>query len=419
MTPSLRAKGGYVYPETILAENIDNETSRIPLIDVSEFPTIGMLKIGIELIQYSNVDYVNNIIYGIRGYYDSHITIHNTDGYDGYYYEDPVVRLFAGFEDQNSIVISTEPRFEYPEFPYTEADGYRQVIKDILTTDLIASDESTETIPEYDYTGYHQTSIVDYFSGNCIGSYAGGEYGCSDGYKIRGLNIQTVNNQRQEMLLNITGEPVVLLKRLWTGIKCNCYRSNQEYNEGRCPTCFSTSFVGGYQQFYNPKRSDGRILVRFDATVEDLAPKPIGLEQSFTPNCWTTVTPAIKDRDVIIRFDQDGVEEFRYEIINVTRNKLLFSLSGGQKFAVYRVDKTDTIYQWRAFNNTANEPYKTNTTLGILRGYGPHTHEIVLNEGIININLINETTAVMAGHNHPIIDGVVQEVLGHTHEIIL
>ena len=62
MTPSLRAKGGYVYPETILAENIDTETSRIPLIDVSEFPTIGMLKIGIELIQYSNVDYVNNII---------------------------------------------------------------------------------------------------------------------------------------------------------------------------------------------------------------------------------------------------------------------------------------------------------------------------------------------------------------------
>jgi hypothetical protein len=183
--------------------------------------------------------------------------------------------------------------------------------------------------------------------------------------------------------------------------------------------CFSTSFVGGYEQYYNPKRNDSRILVRFDATVDDLPARPMGLEQSFAPNCWTTVSPTIKDRDVIIRFNQDETEEFRYEVLNVTRNKLFFSLSGGQKFAVYRVDKTDPIYQWRAFRNTTNVPYKTNTSLGVLRGYGPHTHEIVLNETINNINLINQTTAVMAGHNHPIINGIIQEVLGHTHEIII
>ena len=183
--------------------------------------------------------------------------------------------------------------------------------------------------------------------------------------------------------------------------------------------CFSTSFIGGYEQFYNDKRSDGRILVRFDATIDDLAAKQIGLEQNFVPNCWTTVYPAIKDRDVLIRFNQDGTEEFRYEVVNVTRNKLLFSLSGAQKFNMYRLDKTDPIYQWRAFRNTSSFPYKINTSLSILRAHGPHMHAIVLNEKTLSLNDINQTTSVMAGHNHPIINGVIQEVLGHTHDIII
>ena len=419
MPNSPQAENSYNYPETALAEDIDNETSRIPLIDVSEFPSIGILKVGYELIQYSNIDYSDNIVYGIRGYYDSAVNSHTIDGYDGYDYYDPTVRLFAGFEDLNQKIVLAQPRIEYPEFPFTELDGYKQTITDILTTDLSSSDDSTVSLTEYDYTGYHSTSITNYFSGNCIGSYAGGEYGCADGYKVRGLNIQTANNQRQEMLLNVTGEPVVLMKRLWTGIKCSCYRLNQEHHEGRCGTCYSTSFVGGYEQFYNDKRSDGRILVRFDATIDDLTAKQIGLEQNFVPNCWTTVYPAIKDRDVLIRFNQDGTEEFRYEVVNVTRNKLLFSLSGAQKFSMYRLDKTDPIYQWRAFRNTASVPYKINTSLSILRGHGLHLHTIVLNEKTLSLNDINQTTSVMAGHNHPIINGVIQEVLGHTHDIII
>jgi hypothetical protein len=38
---------------------------------------------------------------------------------------------------------------------------------------------------------------------------------------------------------------------------------------------------------------------------------------------------------------------------------------------------------------------------------------------IISVAQINQTTAVTQGHNHPIIGGVVKEVLGHTHTIIL
>jgi hypothetical protein len=417
---SPQATNAYIYPETALMSDIDDTTLTIPLIDTAEFPSIGVIKIGTELLDYSNVDYFNSVIYAnTRGFYGTNIRFHNVDGYDGYHYEDPIVRYFSGFEDLNTFIAEVQPRIEPDEYPFTQFDGYKQVTVDILTTDLSSSDEEAATLPSYDHSGYHQTSMVDYFSGKCLGSYHGGEYGCADGYKVRGLSLQTQNNQRQELLLAVTGEPVVLLKRLWTGIRCNCFRLNQEHHEGRCSLCFSTSFVGGYEQFYNDKRSDGKIMIRFGPAADDLAIRQQGLEQNFVPNCWGLVYPAIKDRDVLIRFNQDLGEEFRYEVVNVTRNKLSFSLSGAQQMTVYRLDKTDPIYQWRAIRDTSKFPYKINTSLGILRNYGPHLHTIVLNENVFSINDINQTTSVMAGHNHPIINGIVQEVLGHTHDIIL
>ena len=51
-----------------------------------------------------------------------------------------------------------------------------------------------------------------------------------------------------------------------------------------------------------------------------------------------------------MRFNEDGTEEYRYEILSVTRNKLFFSESGKQEFRMLRHDKTDVIY---TFNVTA------------------------------------------------------------------
>jgi hypothetical protein len=289
----------------------------------------------------------------------------------------------------------------------------------VLNTDLSASDDYNEDIPSYDYSGYHQTNIIDYFSGHCIGSYSGGEYGCADGYKLRGLNIQEINMQRLETMLNVTSDRCVLLKRLWTGITCNCVRMNNETPEGRCPICLATGFVGGYEQFFNPRESDGKIMCRFGPTADKLNNKPIGFQQEFIPNCWTLVFPAIHERDILIRFNQDGIEEFRYEVNYVTRNKLLFSLSGSQQMQVYRLDKADITYQWRAIRDTSMLPSKINTTLSLLRGVGYHMHQIVINEDVLSLTDINNTTEVTSGHSHPIINGVVSTVLGHTHNILL
>jgi hypothetical protein len=439
LTSALTATDAYVYPETILSADITETDTQIPVLDVTDFPTYGIIKIGGELIKYYFINSVTNTILTTpdgRGYLGTEAKVHTIDGYDGYVQRDPTITYFLGFEDPNEVVVLAEPQFRPPLHAFNEVDGYKRKSEDLLTTDLTASDETNEDIPGYDYSGYHQTSMLDYFSGKCIGSYHGGEYGCacptSDQYgnalepgeencnvKIRGFNLQDANMRREEMLLETTGEPVVLVRRKWTGIRCACYRHNNQQPDGRCPTCFSTGFETGYEQYFNQRRSDRRILVRFDPTTDDLMQVDRGLTQEFKPTAWTLTVPAVKDRDFIIRFNEDGTDEFRYEILNVTRNKLLFSLSGGQKFQLQRVDKTDIIYQWRAIRDTAKFPNELMTSVSTLAVHGPHMHEIVINEDITDVSQINQTTSYNADHNHPVISGIVQPVLGHTHNIVI
>ncbi len=427
----LPSAGDYkLYPEAMLLANIGISDLVIPVSDIELFPARGVIQIGAELIAYSNVDLPNSRLLltsvSQRGYYGTNAREHQTNGYDGYVYRDPLVKFFIGFEDGNLSVVLAENKFFEPNFARTDADGYRTQ-KDLLTTDFDSDEADQIDFAPFDYAGYRRTDPVDLLAGKCVGSYYGGQHFCADGYggvgmQVRGLDIATINDQRQEVLLRTTGKPCVLVKRLWAGITCSCVLSSRETPEHRCPRCFGTGFVTGYEQFYNPRRSDGRILVRFDPTVEDLIPMDAGLESDFKPNAWTLSVPIIKDRDFIIRFNHDGTEEFRYEVLNVTRNSILLDNVGAQKFTVVRVRKTDPIYQWRAFRNTANMPSTVTTSIGQVPGPGgilPHTHNIVVNENVISLVQLNQTTSVSQGHNHPIINGVVQEVLGHTHTIIL
>ncbi len=68
-------------------------------------------------------------------------------------------------------------------------------------------------------------------------------------------------------------------------------------------------------------------------------------------------------------------------------------------------------------------PTTVTTSSGLLQGpngtFIPHTHDVVVNEGIVALSQVNQTTSVSEGHNHPVVDGVVQEVLGHTHILVL
>ena len=361
---------------------------------------------------------------GGRGYNNTLITGHTTSGFDGYNTWSPVVPLITLHESHKwDRIFACQSRFEYPHYPWTMIDGYHQVPVDLLSTDKTAADAANVTFPMFDFAGYHRTDPVLLLNGTCVGSYIGGQNGCIDGYGnyniLRGLSLQDQNTQRQDVLLSVTGQPAVLIRRVQTGITCACYLASSEYQDDRCPLCYGTKFVFGYEQYFNPRISDGRILVRLGPTAENLKMYEAGLESEFPLDMWTLTVPTIKTRDVLVLFDQDDNEEFRYEVGDVIRNNTILGLDGGQHIKTFRVRKFDPIYQIRIFRNTADFPSTLNTSISFVPGIPPHTHTIRISEKIMSVSQINQTTGVSQGHNHPIINGQVMEVLGHTHQIIL
>lgn len=429
-------------PQTLLTQDISATDGYIQVIDTEGFPTTnGTMRIGGELINYSFIDSFDNTFVLLdpstqRGYNGSLPAIHDTDGYDGYYFWNPAVIYWPiEFEEQNNHVYEAWSRFDINHYPYNDVDGYHQRVRDILTTPLDASDALDNGFPEYDFSGYHRTDPTLLLNGTCVGSYLFGRVGCADGYlgvgqMVTGPGFNDQNLQRQEVLLSLTGEPCCLIKRRWTGVTCSCFLPYNEYPEARCPTCAGTGFVIGYDQFFYDRRSDGRVMVRFDPSVDDLKPVDSGLESTFNPNSWLSGDVTVKSRDIIVRFDVTGVnEEFRYEIINVTRNKTLFSESGVEKFSLNRIRKTDPIYQIPIFRDTSLFPFSILTGIAGSRGFPNHQHSIRLSEKITDVSQINQITSTVLGHSHLIRNGVMDENefgvdpphnwIGHKHTIII
>jgi hypothetical protein len=424
--------GFYMYPEAALRYNISATDLIIPLDDAHDFPSTGIVLIGAEPIYYSSVDYVDGYLildgYDQRGAYGYEPRQHTTDGYDGYHYFDGIVRLWKGFEDGNNVIGLDENKFEF-QYARTIKDGYRGRV-DILsgTSNLDVVDAANIDFPKYDNTGWDRNSVADYIAGKCIGTYFGGEIGCSDSEEgvdeaVRGVSLQDQMNMREEYLLETTGEPVVLFKRKWNGKQSQHYDSTRENTTYRGLDNYGTSLVNGYEQYFNSRRSDGKILVRFGPTTEDLKREDPGIENTYIPKCWTLVIPSVQDGDFIIRFNKDGTEEWRYEIIDVERNRTTLEDSGLQKFTAVRVRKTDPIYQVRSFRDTSTMPSEILTGIGMILGPNgsliPHIHRVVISEKILDVSQINQTTSTEQDHRHTIINGLCVEVLGHTHSLIM
>ena len=431
-----------LYPQTLLSESINDTTTSIPITDPEIFPPTGIIKAGYELIFYSGVDLINSLLINAeRGFLGTNPRIHQEDGYDGYVYQDPVINFFNGFEDKNTFIIQEQCKFDTPHEVYTIPDGYKQVnMTGILTTDLSFEEKERIDFPSYDYVGWHRTDPASLFNGTCLDTYIGGEMFCADGYngingQIRNMPIQDQADRREELNLELTGKPCVLLRRKWDGIVNSSYDINDEYPDPRHPYGFGTQLQSGYEQFFNTRRSDRRVLVRFSPTTEDLKMQDAGLELDLVFQAWTLSTPIVRDRDVIICYNLDGSEDSRYEIMSVERNTLLFGYSGLQKMTLSRVRKTSPIYQVKVVRDLAMFPQQLITTAGIILGPNKtpivHSHTIVINENITNISQITQMTSYDQGHNHVVSGGIIQPSVGpknssgyysntgHTHEIIL
>lgn len=345
----------YSYPDAVyLTEDLDiasHDGYSIPVDSVEGFPEVGELLIGTEVLYYAGIDRVNNefiVPDDGRGYESTNIDQHR---------EGAAVTFWGGVTEENTIIrqgIATwhqqVPRnLDAIGETNVGADGYRTISEDLVTTDLSASEENNEDFSAFDFCGYHRPSLQSTFSGDCVGSYVGGEFNGS-----RGLFLNDRNLARLDTMLQTSGEPVVLLRRKWTGVKCSCFGLRREHQRTRCPLCYGTGFSGGYDRYINTRpiserwvNTEGYILIRVYPYTDDLKiEQSQGLVQPVELQCWTIAIPTIKDRDIIIRFDEDFVEEFRYEVLNTNRNKILMNSVGSQTFVAKRLDKTDVIYTY-------------------------------------------------------------------------
>jgi hypothetical protein len=424
----------YAYPQTTLDGYLPTAELSITVDSVDGFPAFGVLEIDTELIRYLS----------IQQFPPAFITDATGRGYlattDESHLSGSTVGLWRGSEDGNTIIAQALPSFQKPNYALTwvlgdgygpdgyrdgydgydtTGDGYffpRQVKRDDITTSGVNND-SLGDFPAFDYCGtYRRLAPVDFWQGQCIGSYFGGVQRIN-GQVVRGNNILTQTLQREEMLLETDGEPFVLMRRLWTGIRCSCFMLRREHADARCPVCFGVGFVGGFEQFINPRRPDGRILIRVDPAAEDLKiGDKDGLTPDYKPSNWTMAFPALKDRDVLIRFNANNTEEFRYEILDVTRVRSFFGQSGVQKFNMQRFVRTDIIYQYPAQRDMS--PHSTTIITGISAGPGipSHSHNLALPSGA-NLSSINGTTSISERHGHIVRQGSVLLVLGHTHSL--
>lgn len=408
-----------------LAQDIGINDMVIYLNDISGFTPDGYIRVGYEAIMYSSINTSNNSLIVSERQFDGYQSFHNTDGYDGIEFLDPNVYQYIPGEDRTfDKIFACQCRFEYPNFSYTATDGYAQVPIDYLSTDLSASDAANIGFMPYDYQSWHRTDLSQLFGGICVGSYLGGAQGCIDKYgnvnMVRGFNLQTQLENREEMLLSVTGRPACLLQRVQTGIVCTCYQPSSESPDDRCVYCFGSKYVLGFQQYHFPRRSDGRIMVRTYPTDELLKMYEGGLESEDQYTIWTLGVPTIKMRDVLVLFEISGDESWRYEVAAVTRNNTMFGQQGAQIMHVFRVRKTDPIYQIQVFHDTAKYPTLLATSISSsLPAMPAHSHNIVRNESASSN--WGQLTSTSMGHNHEVlfINNVltVMPVLGHTHII--
>ena len=427
----------FFYPSTTLASAIGDGYTTLPASSIDGFPQQGIILIADELIKYNSLQQVPPAFI--------------TDGY-GRGYESTVaetqasgagVTLYRGREDNNTVISQATPSFQKPNFAltYVLGDGYgpdgyrdgydgydaygvdgyffhRQVNRDDITSPNEGGDASGE-FERFDYCGsYRRLPPSAFWKGQCVGSYFGGVQ-FRDGEFVRENDVRTHMLQREELLLETSGEPFVLMRRKWTGIRCICHTLRREHADKRCPVCFGTGFQNGYEQFINPRRPDGRILVRVNPAQDDLKIEDKGgLTPEYVPGAWTIAFPGIKDRDVLIRFNESNTEEFRYQILNVERVRAFFGQAGAQKFSMQRFHRTDIIYQFPAQRDLSPYPATASTGANTAPGIPNHSHVIQVPNGIPLANL-NGVTAVSEKHSHVIRSGVVCPALGHTHTLTL
>lgn len=323
------SEGLFAIPEeAVVSEQITADDNRISVDSTEGYPFSGILVINnSEVVRYSaKTDTEFLLASNGRG-------LNGTS--KGIYVKGDTLKMFLACQDKNTVIIMATP---------TYLDGYESG-REVEGTGLVVTnyaESDKKFFQGFDFCGYHRAIPQNIFQGvDDCGSYLGGEFN-----KTRGMNLFDRMINREEVLLDQTGEPVLLLKRIWDGQTCSCSDSRRQHPKIKsCKKCYGTGYSGGFSQYDYKRRADGRVMVMFGDTLEDLK---LGahnhLEQQYEPQCWTLPSPAIRDRDLIVRFDFSDNAEYIYEVLNVTKDKLFYRHYTRQRLALKRLDKTDVAY---------------------------------------------------------------------------
>jgi hypothetical protein len=361
----------YAYPLSIYVDELDGylDASQTGVITVGPntdgFPDYGYLKIGYEVLAYSSKTSTTFTV-SQRDVF----SLGNTDTYPN----GTSVLLFGGIEDLNFSWQAAMPTWDAsasspwlppePNDPdgyasMQDEDGYRAWLVDNLHEDHSEfEEENIDFTSQDDLCGTYKantTTLVNLYTGNQCGTYFGGR---EDGFG-GGIRMTDSNLRRQEMLLSQTGEPFLLLRSKSTGQQCPRFSIRGEHSAERCALCYGTRILGGYDKYDYPRlyrpnieNPNGLIAMRVQPYRNDL---PLiqyrGLSQTDEITIWAPAIPTIKKRDILVRFLQIDpgdvpIEEFRYEVLNVERNRILFGDDGKQTLTVRKLDKTHEVYSY-------------------------------------------------------------------------
>lgn len=345
LSSGLVAVDGYsfIIPESqiLMTQIVGNGAISIPVTSTTGYARAGgYITVGTEIMRYSSL--ITIILSGPRAVPGFAISpqgrglfgtnIQNTHNIGEF------IRMYYGNNDDNTVIAKNLVSWEQPHDPH-------RTRPDLVTTDFTLEDGYHAGFEFFDYCGYHRfrpDELLD-DSDNC-GTYVGGEY---NGH--RGLFIFDRMLANEEQLLETTGEPAILLRRLWSGETCICRTSRKDSSKVRsCAICFGTGFKIGFVQYRNPRRDDQRVMVHFSPTDEEIGMGPQSAwDQKFAPGTWTIAVPAIKDRDVLIRFNEFNEIDWIYIVSAVSRAKSMFGRYARQRLKLNRLDKTDIMYQFK------------------------------------------------------------------------
>lgn len=321
----------YIVPEpTTIAASVGSSDLIIEVQTTDGYPEYGILLLNkTEVIRYTSKLPTSFILEpGFRGLSGTSPSI---------FVPGDSVEMFLACQDKNSNIITAIP---------TASDGYAidRQINEVGTLVTDYSDEDRKFFQGFDFCGYHRPLPQKTLQGvdDCP-SYLGGEF---NGF--RGFNLFDRMLNREEVLLDQVGEPVILLKRIWNGTTCSCANLRGQHPKVKsCNDCYGTTFDGGYDQYLYKRRVDGRVMVKFGDTAEDLKlTQQSHMQVEYEPSCWTLPAPAIRDRDLIVRFDYTNDMEYIYEVLDVTKEKLVFRHFTRQRLRLKRLDKTDIVYTY-------------------------------------------------------------------------